>query len=152
MTQAAAFSPSLTAAQYAGYGPLLQAAGVGGSLPYAGMSGLNGLLGMGAGAGTTTGTQPGGWGTALLGAVGAGLPFIPGFGKSDRRLKKNIEKVGELADGVGLYEWDYREGRGLPDGRYRGVMADEIAQVMPWMLGPEIDGHMTVRYTPERIG
>lgn len=44
---------------------------------------------------------------------------------SDRRLKKNIVKVGEH-NGLNVYEFDYIWG-----GRYRGVMADEVLKVKP---------------------
>ena len=71
---------------------------------------------------------------------------------SDRRLKTNIEKVGELPDGLEIYEWDYLpiEGRiaeYLPEGRQRGVMADQVAELRPWALGPVIDGYATVNYS-----
>lgn len=69
---------------------------------------------------------------------------------SDRRLKENIERVGELPDGLGVYEWDYRRDMGvsLPEGRFRGVMADEVAQLRPWALGPELPGGFaTVNYS-----
>jgi len=44
------------------------------------------------------------------------------FGASDIRLKKNITKVGISKSGLNIYEFDYI----YTDGRYRGVMADEI--------------------------
>ena len=58
---------------------------------------------------------------------------------SDRRLKTNIAKVGELPDGLGLYSWDYIWGEPAT-----GVMADEVAALRPWALGPEINGFATV--------
>lgn len=77
--------------------------------------------------------------------------FLGALFASDARLKTNVEKVGELADGLGVYEWDYLpiEGRiaeYMPEGRQRGVMADEVAQLRPWALGPVIDGYATVNY------
>jgi hypothetical protein len=46
---------------------------------------------------------------------------------SDRRLKKDIELVGETAHGLGLYRYSY-----IWEDRPRlGVMADEVAKVMP---------------------
>jgi hypothetical protein len=72
---------------------------------------------------------------------------------SDPRLKTDVEKVGQMG-ALGIYEWTYRNDMGvdLPEGRYRGVMADEVAQVAPWALGEPINGYMTVRYAPERVG
>jgi hypothetical protein len=60
---------------------------------------------------------------------------------SDRRLKTNIEKVGEFEDGLGVYDFDYVWG-----GRHRGVMADEVAELRPHALGPTFAGFATVNY------
>lgn len=70
---------------------------------------------------------------------------------SDPRLKTNVEKLGEYPDGLGIYEWDYLpiEGRiadFMPEGRQIGVMANEVAELRPWALGPVIDGYATVNY------
>lgn len=82
------------------------------------------------------------------GGLGAALGAILA---SDPRLKTNIEKVGEEPDGLGIYDYDYIEAEGpisalMPEGRQRGVMADEVARIRPWALGPEIGGYMTVNY------
>jgi hypothetical protein len=146
MTQQGAMVPGLANAQYAGIQPFLAANSQAAQLPYAGIQALSPLLGQASGAGTTTGTQPGGWGNQLLGAAAAALPFL-----SDERAKDNIELVGRLDSGLGLYEWDYKQGVGI-EGRWRGVLAQEVAKVMPGMLGPEVNGFMTVRYKPERVG
>lgn len=61
---------------------------------------------------------------------------------SDRRLKTNIEKVGELANGLGVYVYNYLAGAV----RYVGVMADEVKLIQPEALGPEVAGYMTVDY------
>ena len=71
---------------------------------------------------------------------------------SDIRLKTNIERVGETPEGMGIFEWDYLpiEGRiaaFMPEGRQRGVMAHEVAEIRPDALGPVIDGYMTVNYS-----
>jgi hypothetical protein len=60
---------------------------------------------------------------------------------SDRRLKRNIERVGTLEDGLAVYEFDYVWG-----GRHRGVMADEVATLRPHALGPVVGGFATVNY------
>jgi hypothetical protein len=59
---------------------------------------------------------------------------------SDRRLKTKIERVGRHPDGLGIYDFDYIWG----GARQRGVMADEVAQLRPWALGPTIGGYATV--------
>jgi hypothetical protein len=71
-----------------------------------------------------------------------------GAAASDIRLKKNIVFVGELADGLPVAEFDYdRElDPTLPRGRHRGVMAQDVARLRPWALGPERNGYATVNY------
>lgn len=70
------------------------------------------------------------------GAMGSAHMF------SDRRLKRAIRKLGKLADGLGVYEWTYAIG----GPRMTGVMADEVAKLRPWALGPKIGGYRTVNY------
>lgn len=64
---------------------------------------------------------------------------------SDPRLKENIEKIGELPDGLGVYTWNYIWD--APEERYKGVMADEVSVLRPWALGPEIGGYKSVDYS-----
>lgn len=61
---------------------------------------------------------------------------------SDRRLKEDVELIGREPDGLGWYI-----------GRYAGaktrrlmVMADEVAELRPWALGPKKLGFDTVNY------
>lgn len=61
---------------------------------------------------------------------------------SDRRLKEDVECIGELDDGLPVYEYRYVWG----GERQRGVMADEVAQYRPWALGPRVGGYATVNY------
>lgn len=61
---------------------------------------------------------------------------------SDRRLKRDIARVGEFADGLGIYEFRYLTGIK----RVLGVMADEVAKLRPWALGPTRAGFATVDY------
>lgn len=60
---------------------------------------------------------------------------------SDPRLKENIVKIGELEDGLGVYEYDYLWGE-----HAQGVMADEVEQMRPWAMGPTVGGFKTVNY------
>lgn len=92
-----------------------------------------------------TGTQKtSGLGSWLPQVVGAGMQAAgtaaAGGAFSDRRLKSNIVKVGEFQDGLGEYEYD------IFGQRQRGVMADEVAELRPWALGPVVSGYATVDY------
>lgn len=79
---------------------------------------------------------------ALLGA-GAQLGAAAIF-KSDPRLKQNIELVGrDERTGLNLYEFAYKD---MPHERWRGVMADEVLQVMPSAVHTNEDGFMSVDY------
>lgn len=80
----------------------------------------------------------GGGGGTVAGNIGSTISGI----FSDRRLKAAIRKVGEFADGLGIYTFRYRGQKQ----RFKGTMADEVARLRPWALGPEIDGYATVNY------
>jgi hypothetical protein len=54
---------------------------------------------------------------------------------SDRRLKQDIEKIGALRDGLGIYRWVYTWGE-----KAVGVMADEVEHLRPWAFIPDIGG------------
>lgn len=86
--------------------------------------------------GTGAHTSGGGLGQA----IGLGLNIASLF--SDRRLKRDIRRCGELHDGLGIYRYRYL----WEDGERVGVMADEVAELRPWALGPEIEGYKTVNY------
>lgn len=78
---------------------------------------------------------------AVVGAVG-GLGSAGIAKYSDRRLKRNVTKVAELADGLGVYEYNYL----WSDEPELGVMADEVARLRPEALGPVVGGFATVNY------
>ena len=60
---------------------------------------------------------------------------------SDRRLKSNIVRIGTHPLGIGLYEYD------IFGERQRGVMADEVEQVMPEaVITHSTLGYKMVRY------
>jgi hypothetical protein len=140
---AAGMLPAYTDASYAGYTPLLGASQLAGQLPYYGSQSLGTMGSLLGNYGTTTGTQPGGWGSDLISAGMAALPFIPGI--SDRRLKTNIRKLGEASDGLGHYS--YRYVWDAPETVRAGVMADEVAKLRPWALGPTVASYMSVDYS-----
>lgn len=61
---------------------------------------------------------------------------------SDIRLKSDIALVGRLGNGLGLYRFRYIGG----DEIYVGVMAHEVAAVMPEAVVQDADGYLRVRY------
>lgn len=79
---------------------------------------------------------------ALLGA-GAQLGAATIL-KSDPRLKQDIELAGrDERTGLNLYEFAYKD---MPHERWRGVMADEVMQVMPSAVHTNEEGFMSVDY------
>jgi hypothetical protein len=105
------------------------ASALGGALSGAGLgSSLFGTGGALAGLGISSGL-----GTALGGGLGM-LAF------SDARLKDNIVKVGTHPIGVGVYDYN-KFGH-----RERGVMAQEVAQVMPEAVTKHPSGYLQVNY------
>jgi len=62
---------------------------------------------------------------------------------SDPRLKENIELVGKTDSGFRLYEFNYIY---APERRFRGVMADEIKDVLPEAVAYDSNGYMVVDY------
>jgi hypothetical protein len=83
--------------------------------------------------------KSGGGKGGLGGLLGAGASLVAA---SDRRLKTNIVKLYDRKDGLGVYSYNYINGKGP----YKGVMADEVEKIMPEALGPVIDGYATVDY------
>jgi hypothetical protein len=77
-------------------------------------------------------------------AMMSGLAQIGGSAMmlSDRRLKKNIELLYRKISGLGVYAFDYVWG----GARQIGLMADEVAKIVPQMLGPTIAGYASVNY------
>jgi hypothetical protein len=67
---------------------------------------------------------------------------------SDTRLKRDTAKIGALADGINLYLYRYRYL--WSDTIHVGVMAQEVAEVMPEAVQRGADGYMRVDYA--RLG
>lgn len=95
------------------------------------------------------GSSDSGFGSMLggLGGLGQGLGAMKTagfFAGSDRRMKENIDAVGEdESTGLTLYEFNY-----IGDGkRYRGVMADEVERVMPDAVVYDDLGYASVNYS-----
>lgn len=85
---------------------------------------------------TSTGGSPSTFGSIASTVGGIASIF------SDRRLKTAIRKVGEFADGLGIYTYQYIG----QSNRVRGVMADEVEKLRPWALGRIVAGYRTVNY------
>lgn len=127
------------------------------------LQGLTGLAGLPSGA-SQIATQTAGIGQTLSqGQIAAaqaqqagtqqGFGNLMGLGQlgiamfSDRRLKKNLEKIGEV-NGHNWYMWDWNvvaNKMGL-DGKSEGVLADELVKTNPECIGIK-DGFMFVDYT-----
>lgn len=109
------------------------------------LSGLSGLGlqagGIVANAGQKSNSTSTGGGPSTLGSIASTVGGIASI-FSDRRLKRDIVRLGELSDGLGVYAYRYV----MSKIRYVGVMADEVAKLRPWALGPERAGFATVNY------
>ena len=79
------------------------------------------------------------FGNTMGGLFQLGASAMPYF--SDRRLKRNINRIGTHGTGIGIYEFDYVWGEhGV------GVMADEVEQVMPDAVTTHVSGFKMVDY------
>jgi len=110
-------------------------------IPYTGTESLASALNALFGGGTQTQTTKSGGGIgSILGPMAqVGSAAIMA---SDPRLKDNVVKIREDADGLGWYEFDYI----WSGDRQTGVMADQVAELRPHALGPVINGFATVNY------
>ena len=83
-----------------------------------------------------------GGGSGIGEALGTAATVAAAFGWSDRRLKKNIKKIGRLMNGLYIYTFNYIWG-----GKSQiGVMADEVKKVIPEAV-IEVYGYDLVNYT-----
>ncbi len=62
---------------------------------------------------------------------------------SDARLKTDITRVGQTAHGLPLYQFRYIGGEQM----FEGVMAQDVAQIMPEAVVPFAYGYNAVNYT-----
>jgi hypothetical protein len=105
-----------------------------------GLSGL-GLQGGGLVANTGQVSKSTGGSPSTIGSIASTVGGLASI-FSDRRLKTDIRKVGEMPDGLGVYRFRYHG----QVARLLGVMADEVARLRPWALGPIRAGFATVNY------
>lgn len=75
---------------------------------------------------------------------------ISSVAASDPRLKNSVVEIGKLPNGLGVYEFQYNWD---DDGTvHTGVMADEVREIQPEALGPNILGYDTVDYSKIKVG
>ncbi len=82
--------------------------------------------------------------SGMLSGIGSLAGNILGFGlsRSDRRLKTDIQRLGELPNGLGVYLYRFKSG-----GPFQiGLMADEVAQLHPDAVHVMPDGFLAVDY------
>jgi type II secretory pathway pseudopilin PulG len=91
-------------------------------------------------------SQAAGLGTA--GIAGLGLYNAMSGNTSDIRAKENIEAVGWLPNGLPVYEFEYKAEfkDKAGHGRYRGVMAHDVEEIMPQAVNVDSNGYKLVSY------
>lgn len=137
--QAAGMAPSLANQDYTDLGLLGQVGASQDAFPWQQLQNYQGLV-SGAAAGTGTQTQP--YFTNPIGDLASlGLSSAMIAKLSDRRLKKDIEKVGVHPVGVPLYRFKYL----WSDEDHVGVMADELEKIRPDAVRT-IGGYKLVNY------
>jgi hypothetical protein len=68
---------------------------------------------------------------SLANTAGSAAGTIAGAAiASDINVKENIKKIGEK-NGFNWYEFEYKDGYGLPKGKHEGVIAQEVEKVNP---------------------
>ena len=82
-------------------------------------------------------SQIGMWGD-IYGGVAQGIGSAVG---SDRKLKKNINKIGKSPSGINIYSFEFKDSK-YGKGLFQGVMSDEI----PQEAVVRVDGYDYVKY------
>lgn len=143
--QAAGMAPSIAAGEYLPLAAGMQAGSQGAMLPIqaaaANAAGTGGLLGQYTNQ-TGTQKQSGGFlGDLLLASVAGASAAAQGGAFCDERLKENVRRIGQTDAGVPLYMFNYK-GSVAPA---IGPMAQEVAELQPATLGPDVGGYMTIQ-------
>lgn len=135
--QAMGLTPSLNQNRYTDANQLSQAGTAQAEAPWQNLKNYAQILGLGQGSGqstTTTSQSSNPWSTAIgLGLAGASL-------FSDERLKSDIERVGTHPLGIGIYDYN-KFGK-----RERGLLAQEVEDVMPEAVETHASGYKKVKY------
>ena len=143
--------PTVDASRYSDAERLFQAGNTIRGLPWESLRIGSDIVGrLQAPASTTTSTNPNpfgqlmGYGIAGLGAMGGGAG-LAALMASDRRLKRDIRRIGELPSGLPVYRFRYV----WDDVEHVGVMAQEAVHLFPEAVH-EIGAYLAVDYG--RIG
>jgi len=106
----------------------------------AGSAGMGSALGAIVGAGAKLGAA------YMTGGASAAIPGI-----SDIRAKENIELVGTLANGLNVYEFEYKpefkDHKYGGHGRFRGFMVHEVEKVIPEAVFTLENGYKAIDYS-----
>lgn len=92
--------------------------------------------------------------SGLMGLIGSGLQAYATTQTSDIRLKENIKQVGVLANGLGVYTWDWNDtGKtvDMPIGVGKGVIAQEVLKVLPDAVIEHKNGYLMVDYSHPQL-
>ncbi|MCS5550276.1 MAG: tail fiber domain-containing protein [Gammaproteobacteria bacterium] len=111
------------------------------NLPYQQLQNYQNAVGGFQWGGEGTSTQPG---KDYTGEV------IQAIAMSDERLKENINKVGQLPSGLGIYSWDWKEGAeklGADMKHTVGVIAQEVKKLLPDAVSKTNEGFYQVDYS-----
>ena len=67
---------------------------------------------------------------------------------SDKRIKTNIKPAGKLSNGIPLYEYEYKPEfkAANGDGKFIGVMAQEVEKIIPSAVFRHPSGYKMVDY------
>jgi hypothetical protein len=77
--------------------------------------------------------------------LGTGLQFLPYALASDERVKVEVERLPvEVVPGVPLATFRYLPEAGMGEGRYLGIIAQDLQKVRPEAVRPRADGVLTV--------
>lgn len=82
--------------------------------------------------------------SALGGLLGMGGKLGGAWLMSDRRLKTNIKRLGDVGP-IGWYSWDWLPASGMRGGS-AGLLADEVEQIAPEAVITGSDGYKRVDY------
>ena len=123
------------------------AGNAGAAVPMAGygqaMQGYQANMNAYAGMASTHMSQQAQMGGGLGSALGSVAGLAGSFMTSDRRLKRDIVRVGTHSTGLDIYEFNYVWG----GERQRGFMADEVEKIMPAAVIYMPDGYAVVNYS-----
>lgn len=130
-------TPSLNQNRYLDANQLSQAGSAAAEAPWSNLKNYAQILGLGAGSNQSTSTTSSS-SNPLSTAIG--LASIGSSIFSDERLKTNIKRVGTHPLGIGVYDYD-KFGK-----RERGLLAQEVEEVMPQAVETHPSGYKKVNY------